>query len=126
MFFRHVMVGANDLKESKQFYDAIFGVLGLKAGTIEENKCRWFGEGGQFLIKLPINGDPATHGNGGTIGFEANTSEVVDSWYAAGLSNGGICITPPEVSDRGARSFYLAYLRDPVGNKLCAAHELTK
>lgn len=123
--FRHVMVGANDLGESKRFYDAILGVLGLDPGTNEGNKCRWLGEGGQFLIKLPIDGEPASHANGGTIGFECSSTVMVDAWYAAGMSNGGSCITSPEISDRGAYKLYLSYIRDPVGNKLNASYQLS-
>ena len=123
--FRHVMVGANDLDASKKFYDAILGVLGLPPGTNEGNKCRWLGEGGQFLIKLPIDGEPATHANGGTIGFECSSTAMVDAWYAAGMSNGGSCITRPELSDRGVYKLYLSYIRDPVGNKLNASHKVT-
>ena len=123
-FFRHVMVGANDLDESKKFYDAIFEVLDLPPGTNEGNKCRWLGEGGQFLIKLPIDGEAATHANGGTIGFETSSTAMVDAWYAAGMSNGGTSITPPELSDRGVYKLYLSYIRDPVGNKLNASYKL--
>lgn len=122
--FRHVMVGANDLAESKKFYDAIFHVLGLSPGTDEVDKCRWIGDGGQFLIKLPIDGEAASHANGGTIGFECSSISMVDEWYSAGMSNGGTTITAPEISDRGIYTLYLAYIRDPVGNKLNATYKL--
>ena len=48
----------------------------------------------------------------------------VDAWYAAGMSNGGTSITPPELSDRGVYKLYLSYIRDPVGNKLNASYKL--
>ena len=125
-FFRHVMVGATDLDESKKFYDALLGVLGVPPGTNEGDKCRWLGEGGQFLVKLPINGDAATHANGGTIGFNCSSTTMVDDWYLAGMSNGGISITPPNLDDRGVYKLYLSYIRDPVGNKLNASYQLPK
>tara|TARA_B100000676_G_scaffold196349_1_gene193031 strand:- start:681 stop:1142 length:462 start_codon:yes stop_codon:yes gene_type:complete len=125
-FFRHVMVGANDLDESKKFYDALFGVLGVPSGKTEGEKCRWLGQGGQFLIKLPINGEPATNANGGTIGFNCSSKAMVDQWYAAGMSNGGISITPPKLDNRGVYKLYLSYIRDPVGNKLNASYQLPK
>ena len=121
---RHVMVGATDLVESKKFYDAIFNVLGVSPGTYEIDKCRWVGEGGQFLIKLPIDGEAATYANGGTIGFDCSSISMVDEWYSAGISNGGTSITGPEISDRGTYELYLAYIRDPVGNKLNATFKL--
>ena len=123
-FFRHVMVGANELDESKKFYDALLGALGVPPGINEGDKCRWLGEGGQFLIKLPINGEPATHANGGTIGFNCSSTAMVDDWYAAGMSNGGISITPPVLDDRALYKLYLSYIRDPAGNKLNASYQL--
>ena len=49
---------------------------------------------------------------------------MVDEWYSAGMSNGGTIITAPEISDRGIYKLYLAYIRDPVGNKLNATYKL--
>ena len=69
---------------------------------------------------MPIDGNPATHGNGSTIGFAAATTEAADAWHAAGLANGGTyCEEPPGVREGDMGALYLAYLRDPSGNKLC-------
>ena len=51
---------------------------------------------------------------------------MVDDWYLAGMSNGGISITPPNLDDRGVYKLYLSYIRDPVGNKLNASYQLPK
>jgi hypothetical protein len=79
-----------------------------------------------FAITKPINGKPATFANGGTIGFAATSTEQVNAWHAAGVGAGGVsCEDPPGVRDLGpAGKLYLAYLRDPAGNKLCALHRL--
>lgn len=123
--FSHVMVGSNDLEASKAFYDATLGVLGVKPGNIDA-KGRIFymhPNGGMFAVSRPINGEPACHANGGTIGFAFSTPEQIDAWHAAGVAAGGTtCEDPPGVRDLGARRMYLAYLRDPAGNKLCALH----
>ena len=118
--FNHVMVGTNDLATSKAFYDATLGTLGIEAGFQDsEVRCVYRTPGGTFMIKVPIDGEPATHGNGSTIGFAASSSEAVDAWHAAGVANGGTAIEdPPGMRGSGV---YLAYLRDPFGNKLCAA-----
>ena len=43
----------------------------------------------------------------------------------AGVANGGKAIEdPPGVRQGGAGAMYLAYLRDPDGNKLCALHRM--
>ncbi len=124
--FNHVMVGANDIDESKDFYDAVLGALGISPGVKDsEVRCRYHESNGVFMIKVPINGEPATSGNGSTIGFAANKTAAVDSWHAAGVANGGsTCEDPPGVRNSGKVRVYLAYLRDPAGNKLCAAHRM--
>ncbi len=79
--------------------------------------------GGSFGITTPINGEAACHGNGSTIGFKMESPEQVDAWHAAGVANGGTtCEDPPGIRDGSVGRLYLAYLRDPDGNKLCALH----
>jgi catechol 2,3-dioxygenase-like lactoylglutathione lyase family enzyme len=70
---------------------------------------------------VPIDGEPASHGNGSTLGFAIESEEQGLAWHAAGLANGGVaCEDPPGVRDGGVMKLYLAYLRDPAGNKICA------
>ena len=116
--FSHVMLGVNDIEVSKRFYDAIFSTLGLGPGV--DNKGRYFyvGPTGVFAITIPIDGAPATPGNGSTIGFRVESAEQGDAWHAAGVASGGTSIEdPPGPRESG---IYLAYLRDPDGNKICA------
>ena len=123
--FSHVMVGASDLEVSTRFYDTTLGVLGVPPGK-DDGKGRIFYRtpAGVFAITKPIDGEPASGANGGTIGFAADSPEQVDSWHAAGLASGGTaCEDPPGL--RGGGRLYLAYLRDPAGNKLCALHRMT-
>ena len=120
--FSHIMIGANSIDESKKFYDAILGELGYKPGMIDpKGRCFYFGENAVFALSVPINGEPACNGNGSTIGFNVTRTEQGDAWHAAGLANGGTaCEDAPGVRDGGAQgSMYLAYLRDPAGNKIC-------
>src|SRR5262245_13460969 len=120
--FSHVMVGAKDLDSSRKFYDAVFGTLGISAGvTDEKGRIFYLSLTGVFAITTPINGAPATSANGGTIGFAVKDPASVDAWHAAGVANGGTsCEDPPGVREGGFGKMYLAYLRDPSGNKLCA------
>ena len=122
--FSHIMVGANDINASKKFYDAVLGALGIGPGT-QDDKGRVFymTPKGIFAITQPINGEPACGANGGTIGFAVDSPEQGDAWHAAGVANGGTtCEDPP--GERAGSGLYLAYLRDPAGNKLCALHQL--
>ena len=124
--FSHVMLGANDIQESKAFYDAILGVVGIKPGVIDEKgRCFYFTDAGIFALSTPIDGQPASHGNGSTIGFAMKNPEQADAWHAAGVANGGTtCEDPPGVREGGGLKMYLAYLRDPSGNKICALHRM--
>jgi catechol 2,3-dioxygenase-like lactoylglutathione lyase family enzyme len=116
------MIGANNIEESKAFYDAVLGALGHGPGVVDANgRCFYMTESGIFALSVPIDGNPACHGNGSTIGFAAANPEAADAWHAAGLANGGTtCEDPPGVRSGDMGSLYLAYLRDPAGNKICA------
>lgn len=124
--FSHIMIGANDVEASKAFYDATLGALGYDAGVYDEKgRVFYFTDSGIFAITKPINGEAATHGNGSTIGFAAKTPELADAWHEAGLAAGGTaCEDAPGVRKGPTMSLYLAYLKDPSGNKLCALHRL--
>tara|TARA_R110001583_G_scaffold181927_5_gene339427 strand:+ start:33225 stop:33605 length:381 start_codon:yes stop_codon:yes gene_type:complete len=124
--FSHVFVGANDLPASKAFYDAVLGTLGHGPGVIDpKGRCFYVNKGGVFALSPPINGEPACHGNGSTLGFAAENPAQVDAWHAAGVANGGTsCEDPPGVREGASGKLYLAYLRDPSGNKICALHRL--
>ena len=121
--FSHIMLGANDLEVSRGFYDAALGALGIKAGSFSHDKYFYRSLGGVFAITKPIDGNEATHANGGTILFGADSEEQVAAWHAAGMANGGSCEGKPEPKPQAPGS-YGAYLRDPDGNKLAAFYNL--
>ncbi len=123
--YSHMMVGSNDVARSKKFYDAIFGAMGGREGSVDpRGRLIYIHNGSMFLVTPPINGEPATHGNGCTIGF-AMTPEQANAWEAAGVASGGTAIEdPPGVREGNGMKLYLAYLRDPDGNKLCALHRM--
>jgi catechol 2,3-dioxygenase-like lactoylglutathione lyase family enzyme len=120
--YSHNMVGSNNLAKSKTFYDAVFTAIGGKE-AIQDDKGRliYMYNDGLFMVTPPIDGQPATAGNGCTIGFAMENPAQADAWHAAGLAAGGTAIEdPPGVREGGFGKLYLAYLRDPDGNKLCA------
>ncbi len=123
--FSHIMIGTNDLERAKTFYDALLGALGVPAGFVDRHRIFYRTPTGVFSVSLPINGEPATAPNGGTIGFACDLPAQADAWHAAGLAAGGTtCEDPPGVRGEGPGSMYLAYLRDPDGNKLCGLHRM--
>ena len=97
--FSHIMLGADDMEKSKAFYDAVLGALGCPPGFIDDKgRCFYRTKTGIFALSKPLDGEPASHGNGSTIGFSADTPEAADAWHAAGIANGGItCEDPPGV-----------------------------
>ena len=124
--YSHMMIGSNDLARSKAFYDAIFAAVGGKPGiTDDKGRLVYMHNGSILLITKPLNGEPATHGNGATIGLAMDGPAQADAWHKAGVAAGGTAIEdPPGVRESGMGKLYLAYLRDPDGNKLCALHRV--
>lgn len=124
--FSHVMLGANDIDESKKFYDAIMAVLGYEAGVIDPlGRCFYKSDKDVFALTKPINGEAATHGNGFTLGFSATSPEQINKWHEVGLANGGRAVeNPPGVRQSPNGDLYLAYLLDPAGNKICTLYRM--
>ncbi len=123
--FSHIMIGTNDLAKAKTFYDALLGTLGVPPSHVDGHRMFYMTPTGVFSVSEPINGEPATHANGGTIGFACSSPEQADAWHAAGIANGGsTCEEPPGIRAGGMGKLYLAYLRDPDGNKLCGLHRM--
>lgn len=126
--FSHVMVGTNDIERAKLFYDAVLGVLGVGEpirNAAKSGHVRLFyrHDGATFCVSEPINGKPATHANGGTIGFKCSSPEQVRQFHDTAVAHGGTSIEdPPGPRDSKPGAMHLAYVRDPDGNKLCALH----
>ena len=127
--FSHIMVGSNDLKRSKSFYDKVLGALGFEGDASESlapsghSRIFYRHNGGTFGVAEPINGEPASPANGGTIGFNCDSAEQVQAFHDAAVANGGTsCEDPPGLRNGSMGPMHLAYVRDPDGNKLCAFH----
>ena len=125
--FSHLMLGVNDMDASKKFYDATMAVLGYEAGFMDpKGRCVYRGDGGILMLSIPLNAEPACGANGGTVGFKVDSAEAGNAWHAAGLANGGTdCEDPPGLRGEPA-TMYLAYLRDPAGNKVCVLKRVNK
>ena len=118
--YSHVMVGSNDPERSKKFYDSLFEKGGR---TDDKGRTSYGRKGAVFMVTAPIDGQPANHGNGSTVGFHFDTPEEVDAWHRAGVAAGGTSIEdPPGYRENAFGKLYLAYLRVPDGNKLCGLH----
>ena len=126
--YSHIMVGSDDLDRSKTFYDALFTAIGGKEGRFDpKGRLVYVKNGAAFMVTKPIDGGSASHGNGSTIGFAVDGPDQAKAWHEAGVAHGGTAIEDPPGTRHGSSGeLYLAYLRDPDGNKLCALHRLPK
>ena len=128
--FSHIMIGSNDIARSKQFYSAVLSVLGAGEPFVNQTpagQTRLFyrHDGGSFGVTEPINGEPATFANGGTIGFRCTSPEQVKQFHDVAVANGGISIEDaPGLREGKMGAMHLSYVRDPDGNKLCAVYRV--
>ena len=65
--FSHIMIGTNDLERAKGFYDALLGTLGVPPAMVDRHRIFYRTPTGVFSVSLPINGEPATCANGGSV-----------------------------------------------------------
>lgn len=119
----YITIGANDIDEAVVFYDAVLGALGNQRVWQQGTWAGYGPEGddhGVILICAPFNEEPARPGNGIMVGLHAESPGQVDAFHAAALANGGTCEGPPGPRETYGEGYYLAYVRDPTGNKLSA------
>jgi catechol 2,3-dioxygenase-like lactoylglutathione lyase family enzyme len=126
--FSHVMVGSNDIEASKKFYDAVLGVLGAGEPMRDEKedgtvRLFYFHNDSIFSVSTPIDGQPATAGNGSTVGLACDSLEQIQALHDAAVANGGTTIEdPPGPRTSNIGTLNLCYFRDPSGNKICGLH----
>lgn len=126
----HVMIGSNDIERAKRFYDAVLGTIGV--APVQPHKAPsgharilYKHDGHIFCVTEPINGEPATIANGSTIGFKCTSVDQVHAFHEAALRSGGTpAEAPPGIREGALGPMYLAYVRDPDGNKICAIHRV--
>lgn len=117
--FTHVTLGTNNLEQSRKFYDETLSELGFKRIGDLPNGSIWGIDKPSFFVLSPINGEPASVGNGSTVNFEARNRAAIDAFHALALSKGAKDEGAP--GPRGwAPNAYAAYVRDLDGNKLGA------
>lgn len=119
----YITIGADDIDQATAFYDAVFGALGHRKVWQQGTWAGYGPEGddhGVVLVCSPFDEQPARAGNGIMVGLHAASPAEVDAFHAAALANGGSCEGPPGPRETYGEGYYLAYVRDPTGNKLSA------
>lgn len=120
-----VTFGTSDLSRAIAFYDAALSCLGIKrAPDAPDGWAGWgdgYGEGASLWLCPPYDGRPPTAGNGTMATFFARNAKEVRDFHAAALAHGGSDEGPPGTRLCYDPTFYVAYVRDPDGNKLACA-----
>lgn len=121
----YVTVGADDIARAERFYSAFLPALGYGLAQYHGDLSYTLPAApGQspaspdFYVKAPFNGAPATAGNGMMVAFEARDQRQVRALHAAALAAGGTDDGAPGFRAAYGADFYVAYLRDPQGNKI--------
>ncbi|VVP30327.1 hypothetical protein PS874_04176 [Pseudomonas fluorescens] len=121
----YLFIGANDVEASARFHEAILSPLRYEKEQSEGQYCFSLPEAadksngpGSIHIARPFDGQPAMAGNGMMPALRADSRSTVKKVYAAGLANGGTDEGKPGIREAYTDDFYVAYLRDPVGNKI--------
>jgi len=120
----HVSVGVTNMRRSKAFYDAALAPLGMAPVYPVEISGQLVGIGygtperPTFWVQLPLNGQPASMGNGMHVAFRAETRAAVDAFYLAAMAQGGVEDGAPGLRTEYHPNYYGAFVRDPDGNKM--------
>lgn len=121
----YISVGANDIDRARRFYNAFLPALGYGLEEGPEGLSYALptvtGQAAQlpeFYVKPPYDGGPASNGNGTMVAFEAKAQAQVRDLHAAAVAAGGTDEGAPGFRAAYGANFYVAYLRDPQGNKI--------
>lgn len=123
--FLYLTLGTNDLARAARFYDAALAPLGLIRRATEPTELGYGlpeDRRTRLWITLPVDGKPATTGNGTMPALIAPSQQAVREFHTAALANGGSDEGAPGLRPHGP-AFFAAYVRDPDGNKLSAVHQ---
>lgn len=114
----HLSLGTNDLRRAQAFYDAVLGVLGMHLMKRTERELI-YGAGTYLLsVIVPVDGRPASAGNGAHVAFAAESRVMVDHFHRQALAHGGAEDGAPGIRAKYDPHYYGAFVRDPDGNKL--------
>ncbi len=124
----HVMIGANDIDKSKDFYNAVLGVLGAPEPAVNVNdsghtRLFYMHAGSVFCLTQPIDGEPVSVANGSTIGFSCDSPQQVKEFHDVAVANGATSIEEPPGPRSGSMGeLHLCYFRDLDGHKICGIY----
>jgi catechol 2,3-dioxygenase-like lactoylglutathione lyase family enzyme len=114
----HVSVGTNDIMRARAFYEPLMALIGFRLLKASDKAVHFGSSDIVFSLETPINGLPATPGNGVHIAFQAPDRQTVRRFYESALANGAIDEGAPGIRENYNANYYGAFIRDPDGNKI--------
>jgi catechol 2,3-dioxygenase-like lactoylglutathione lyase family enzyme len=118
----HASIGTNDFDRAMRFYDAVLPTLGCKRIMQHPGAAAWGKAFPEFWVQTPIDGKPASIGNGTHIGFVAPDKDAVHAFHAAALKAGAKDEGAPGPRPDYGEPYYGCFVRDPDGHKIEAAY----
>ncbi|KAI0910307.1 hypothetical protein F4823DRAFT_378054 [Ustulina deusta] len=82
----------------------------------------WLHVGNGEQPAFPAGGDVDKRPGRTHIAFDADSPEIVNKWYAAAIKAGGVCNGKPGIRPEYSEGYYAAFVLDPLGNNIEAAH----
>lgn len=114
----HISIGTNDFDRALLFYDKVLATLGCRRIMEHPGAVAYGKVYPEFWVQTPIDGYPASVGNGTHVGFVAATIEAVQAFHEAALAAGGTDNGPPGKRPHYGESYYGCFVRDPDGHKI--------
>src|SRR5262245_3889484 len=114
----HVSVGTNDFDKAKAFYQAVLASLGCRIIMEHPGAVAFGKQYPEFWVGTTFDGKKATVGNGSHFGFNAESKEEVNRFYAAALANGAKPDGEPGGRSDYGEPYYGCFVRDPDGHKI--------
>ncbi len=114
----HISVGTNDFDRAVTFYDRVLPVLGARRVMQHPGAVAWGRDAPEFWVQTPIDGRPASVGNGTHLGFIATSKDAVHAFYDAALAAGAKDDGPPGPRAEYGAPYYGCFVRDPDGHKI--------
>jgi catechol 2,3-dioxygenase-like lactoylglutathione lyase family enzyme len=114
----HLSLGTNDVGRARAFYDAVLAVVGLRLIRQDDHSAHYGTGDILFSLEMPVDGRPASPGNGVHVAFQARGREMVQEFHRVALVHGASDDGPPGLRPQYDANYYGAFVRDPDGNKI--------
>lgn len=114
----HVSIGTNDFERAVAFYDRVLAPLGITRLESHPGGAGWGRRWPEFWVHAPLDGRPATVGNGSHVAFLAFVRDAVIAFHREALAAGGRCEGPPGPRPQYSEHYFAAFVRDPDGHKI--------